>query len=138
MTAEFRSQESGVRRESVSGAPGDQIDDAIGELIVAERKMSELLSSARHALTEVEEENRRLKREAARTHLNWYTEKQLAARMGVSKDTLARLRRNGKIPHVRVTPTVIRYSSLQEVEIAEMLQQSVTSGQLSVVRRREG
>jgi transcriptional regulator with XRE-family HTH domain len=108
-------------RDACAPSGGEAVDAAIGELIVAERGVSELLQSVRYSLALVEEENRRLKREVAQAHVNWYTERQLAERMGISKDTLARLRKKKLIPFVRITATVIRYSTIQEAEIAEIL-----------------
>lgn len=114
------------------------IDAAIDELSGVEEGVVAILRRAVYALVNAQEENRRLRREVAQAHVGWYTERQLAERMGVSKDTLARLRKQKKIPCVVITPTVIRYSTLQEAQIAEMLEQSAGgSGQLSVVRRKQ-
>ena len=97
------------------------IDVAIGEMIDAERDVATSLKRARFALITAEEENRRLRDELRKSDLRWYTEQQLAERMGVSADTLARLRRKKKIPCVKLGPTLFRYSSLDEVAIAQIL-----------------
>lgn len=108
--------------QAVDSRSGDAIDAAIDELSDVEENVIAMLRRATRALVNAEEENRRLRRAAAKSSVNWYTERQLAERMGVSKDTLARLRKKKLIPCVRITPTVIRYSTIQEAEIAELLE----------------
>jgi len=122
-------KEADGRQHTADSRSSDEIDALLTELINVEGDVVGMLRRATYALMNAQEENRRLQREATRAELNWYTEAQLADRIGCSKDTLARLRRAKKIPCVQLAPTVIRYSSIQEAKIAEMLE----SGQLSIL-----
>lgn len=103
--------------------PEQRIDVVIDELSGIEKDVTGMLRHATEALVDLQEENRRLRREVLTKEVRWYTEQQLAERIGISKDTLARLRRLKKIPCVKFTPSVIRYSSIQEAAIAELLEQ---------------
>jgi hypothetical protein len=117
----------------------DPIDAALDELLNVEEDVVAKLRRASYALQTAQEENRRLKRELEKSDLRWYSEAQMAKKIGLSKETLARLRRKKKIPFVRFTPTLFKYSSVQEAAIAELLeQQPAVGGQLSVVRRKTG
>jgi hypothetical protein len=102
-------------------APDDPIGEAIGEVIAARHSIVEVLQRTQTRLEIVERRNLELEKLNLENKLRWYTEEQLAQRIGCSVDTLARLRQRKKIPYAKFGARVFRYSSLDEVEIAKLL-----------------
>jgi beta-phosphoglucomutase-like phosphatase (HAD superfamily) len=71
--------------------------DARRQLVEAEGVAIRALASARALIGELEEENRKLRQSAERSHDEIFTEKEFAALFKVSQDTIERLRKSGKI-----------------------------------------
>lgn len=67
------------------------------------------LADARHAIREAAEEAAGNEAEARSRSAVFYTERELAGALKVSEETLARLRREGQLPHLRLA-NLVRYT----------------------------
>jgi Helix-turn-helix domain len=108
----LRSLESWMSAEDKVAAARRRVGEAEASMLLA-------LASARAVLSEVEEENRELRREALKRETQFYTEAEFAALLKVSESTIARARKSGQLQPLRVG-VQIRYSSLN-VEQAEQI-----------------
>jgi ribosomal protein S13 len=66
----------------------------------------------RALLGEIEEELRTLRREVTQKQIEFFTEKEFAAKLRVSHDVIANMRRDGELDPLRLRG-LVRYSSLQ-------------------------
>lgn len=107
-------------REMLARRP-DHISDVVDLLYAARLATDEALRRAEYALEAKERELEQLRREMVESDVRWYSEPELAARIGIGEDTLARLRRQKKIPCSKFG-RLVRYSSLDELEIAKRCQ----------------
>lgn len=98
--------------------------EAIKErLFELEQELSRVCSQLRFELSRAEEEKARLIREAEEVSqkLTIYTEQEAAQVLRMSQDTLARLRKDKSLPHMR-EGMLIRYSAQHLHRIVEILE----------------
>lgn len=101
----------------MSDTTEEKIEAAQAGLIELESMLGQRVAEARGLLTLAADELRRAKAEAARSHLEYFTEAEFAARLRVSEDTIQRLRLKGEMPHVKLAGCV-RYTSEHLAEVA--------------------
>lgn len=80
------------------------------KLAELEASMNLIIGSLRASLVLVEEENRELRREALKRNTEFFTELEFAALVKVSVTTVKRLRRSGRLTHVRIGQ-LVRYTT---------------------------
>lgn len=97
----------------------EQITERFSEL---EQELARVCSQLRYQLTRAEEENDRLRREAESAALVIYTEEEAAGLLRMSLDTLQRLRKKKRLPHLR-SGMLVRYSAPHLKRIVEILEQ---------------
>lgn len=101
------------------------IDEARDELTGARECVELAVSRALHILGRVEEEQRRLRREAMQQELKVYTEAEAAKLLKLGHTTLRELRASRGLPHCRAGDRVI-YTAEQLERITRMLERPVT------------
>ncbi len=82
--------------------------------LVAEQEAREgqTWATVRALLGEIEEELRILRRQVDQKQIEFFTEREFAAKLKVGEDTIARMRRDGELDPLRLRG-LVRYSSLQ-------------------------
>jgi DNA-binding XRE family transcriptional regulator len=96
----------------------NKIDSTRHLLLQIEAQHTQSVALARKALGEIEEEARELRREALKRDVQFFTEKQLAQRVGVSQKTIERMRKAGDLTPCISSP--IRYSSAHVAHLARV------------------
>jgi hypothetical protein len=109
----------------------DGLNAAICGLMDARDVSAAALLRAQYALENADREIHQKERELAESHLQWYSEAELAKKIGCGQTTLARLRRAKKIP-CSMFGRIVKYSSLDELEIARIVQQKAESGERKI------
>lgn len=71
-------------------------------LIEIEGQVGKLIGSARIALAEAQEEINQLRQKIDAAEIKFFTEAEFAEKLRVSAATIARLRKDGEIPHLLV------------------------------------
>lgn len=84
-------------------------------LIEAEATVLQALANARALVTQLEEENLGLRRQVAVKTIEIFTEREFAALCKVSAQTIAKLRRDGKIQPLKVGDQY-RYTSVDHLQ----------------------
>jgi len=98
------------------------VDNALSEMRRFEREAESIVRSSRYALQDAQQEIASLRAELVKAKFEWFTEEAAAAALGVSTDFLAGLRKQKKIPVVKLSARVYRHTSSTLVRIAEMLE----------------
>jgi hypothetical protein len=96
-----------------------KFETARRRLIEVEASIVQALTTARVSITELEEENHALRREALERRTEFYTEREFAALLKVSESTIRRLRKAHRIEPLMVGDS-IRYSSLHVEQIHDI------------------
>jgi uncharacterized protein (DUF3084 family) len=89
------------------------------DLLKLEGELAQLLTRARYDLEAAEDELRQARKEAAKAQLEFFTEEEFAARLKISAVSLARARRKGLMPCIRLMGS-IRYTTEHLVIAAEL------------------
>ena len=117
-------------------------DEATSVIAAAQQRLAEAeastlqaLGHSRAALALVEEENRKLRREALDREMRFYTEGEFAQRLKVSKSTLQRLRLAHKLEYLLVGQQV-RYSEVHIALALEVLTAKAKAGRKHNVNGR--
>ena len=101
----------------------NKIETAQATLLEIQATVERELARARHALIEAADENRRLSAEARKQNFTVYTEKDVAAIFQVNEQTIARLRKSGRISCLRFG-ALTRYTSDHLQGIAQALEKT--------------
>lgn len=88
----------------------ERVAAARRQVLEAEAACAHALAAARNALSEMEEENQELRREALKRDTVFYTEAEFAALLKVSDSTIQRERKRGKLQPLLVG-SQYRYTS---------------------------
>ncbi len=98
----------------------EEYEQLNAELYEMQGKLEGIFLRVRHLAVKSAEESRRLRSEALRLEVNVYTEKEAAEKFGVCEKTLANLRLEKNLPHVRIG-RFVRFTDEHLARIAEML-----------------
>lgn len=105
-----------VRRSTITDWT---LDEALGRIVELEHRVLELAETARHAILTARHEVEAARRESG--EVRQYSESQAAKLLKISRNTLAKERKQRNYPHQRNGRT-IRYSGEQLKEIQELRQ----------------
>lgn len=100
------------------------IDQARDELAGAREQIELAVTRALQMIGRVEEENRRLRREALNHSLKVFTEVEAAQELRISATTLRTLRAEKRLPHFRAGDRVL-YTQEHLVRITQLLERPV-------------
>lgn len=105
-----------------------EIEQAQAHLLELEAEFARLFQRSRHHLLRAADEARRLRAEAEEQRFEALTEEQAAARLGMSRDTLARERAaDPDFPHYRAGSRVL-YASFHLAENVKRLEPRARKG----------
>lgn len=103
----------------------EEYEQLNAELFEMQRQMEVCFVRLRHLAIKSADEARRLRAEARKQTTNYYTEREAAARMKISEDTLGRLRARQLVPYRRLGAKIVSYTDEDLAQIAERFAQGM-------------